>query len=117
MLHALQYSFSYPTMCPLRMAHTFSLGSPPASNVKKTLSSLAFYPRTKYEVVTATKVIGEHSHPHSAGWEGSLIGEMKNGNAFVHGPVIRLDQKRCTEVAATPTESSPVKREWRAGFT
>ena len=41
----------------------------------------------KYEVVNATKVVGEHSHPNLRGWEGSLTKEMgktllKRGNHF-----------------------------------
>ncbi len=29
----------------------------------------------KYEVVTASKVVGEHSYPNLRGWEGSLTGK------------------------------------------
>ncbi len=70
------------------MAHTFSPGSPPASNFKLTLSSLAFYLVTKYEVVTATKVIGEHSHPHY--WVGGLTNRGNENGNIIQCPVIKL---------------------------
>ncbi len=36
------------------------------------------FPELKYEVVNATKVVGEHSHPN-LGWEGSLTTDIYVG--------------------------------------
>ncbi len=51
-------------------------------------------PWTKYKVVTATKMVGEHSHPNIRGWEGSLTQEtgktlVKRGNRFNMTSIVR----------------------------
>jgi hypothetical protein len=58
-------------------------------------------------MVTATKVIGEHSHPHS-GWEGSLIGGMEMETLY-SAPSSHCIKKDAPKWQATPTESSPVQ--------
>ena len=66
-------------------------------------------------MVTATKVIGEHSHPHSAGWEGSLIGGMKMETLY-SAPSSSCIRKDAPKWQATPTESSPVQEGVEGGF-
>ena len=60
-------------------------------------------------MVTATKVIGEHSHPHSAGWEGSLNGEMKKmGIRLYMAPSsdwIRKDAPKLQQPPLSPAHS------------
>ncbi len=47
---------------PVGWRHSLSLGSPPDSTIEYTRDGL-FIRELKYEVVYATKVVGEHSHP------------------------------------------------------
>ena len=64
-------------------------------------------------MVNATKVVGEHSHLNLRGWEGSLTtqtDETKFANDCRHGV------KGITEVAGTPTESSPKQMGEEGGF-
>jgi hypothetical protein len=53
------------------------------------------------------KVVGEHSHPNCTGWEGSQTGEK--GNALTTCPAFSGIKWKCTQVAETPTESSPTQ--------
>jgi hypothetical protein len=51
-------------------------------------------------MVTATKVVGEHSHPNLRGWEGSLTKEMGKtlvirGNHFIMTSGVR-GKHRCS---------------------
>jgi hypothetical protein len=48
---------------PLDGGDTLSPGSPPVSTVEE-VQGIAYNSVTKSEVVTATKVVGEHSHPN-----------------------------------------------------
>ncbi len=66
-------------------------------------------------MVTATKVIGEHSLPHSAGWEGLLIGGMKMETLY-SAPSSNCIRKDAPKWQATPTESSPVQEGVEGGF-
>jgi hypothetical protein len=56
--------------CALDEGNHGSPKSPPVSAVVNTRDCLKFR-ELKYKVVTATKVVGKHSHPNF-GWEGSL---------------------------------------------
>ena len=67
-------------------------------------------------MVTATKEIGEHSHPHSArGWEGLLIGGMKMETLY-SAPSSNCIRKDAPKWQATPTESSLVQEGVEGGF-
>ncbi len=53
-------------------------------------------------MVTATKVIGEHSHLHSALQVGGLTNRGNENGNIIQCPVTKLYQKKCTKVAGNP---------------